>query len=70
VPDRRQLGRQLAQIRADRRRLLGRAAILLELSQLDEQTLGRPRLASEERRHRRLQAELDALPDETEEIFR
>ncbi|HET8557638.1 MAG TPA: hypothetical protein VFL58_10045 [Gaiellaceae bacterium] len=49
--------------------MLGKLAILAELEQLDEATLGRRRLASEERRYRRLMGELDALPDESEETL-
>ena len=65
LTDRREMGRKLEQIRRDRRALLGRPAILAELEPLEEQTLGRRRLASEERRYRRLRAELDSLPPET-----
>lgn len=37
-----------------------------ELAELDEQRLGRRRLASEERRYRRLRAELEAATGTTE----
>ena len=66
--NRRLRGRQLAQMRRERRRILGRPAVLAALEELDEQRLGRRRLASEERRYRRLLDELDSLPDHIEEI--
>lgn len=56
-------------MRAERRRLIGEAAIVAELAELDEAVLGRRRFASEERRYGRLLAELNALPaDNTQEM--
>lgn len=66
MPDRREIGRKTAEVFATRRRLLGAPAILADLDKLDEARLGRRRLASEERRYRRLVAELENAPGPSE----
>jgi len=64
--NRRALGRQVAQVREERYRLLGTEAIEADLERLDEHRLARRRLASEQRRYDRL-SRLLARASETEQ---
>ena len=66
MSDRRAIGRRVEEVHAARRRLLGAPAILADLDKLDEARLGRRRLASEERRYRRLVDELENAPGPSE----
>ena len=60
VSERREIGRQVAEARRERRQLLGPEQIRRELAEIDEHVLGRRRLASEQRRYTRLLDELAA----------